>query len=226
MRIKTDKDIYDALQKNKMALLNKKIPCQYPKDMAKVMQPFKGKFYIDKFDLINISSFVPVSANWVKPLSAFIGDKKCLEIMAGKGVLSKALSDYGTDIRATDDYSWRWHRNRQNKDGEGLKREELWHNVEQLDCVESVSRYGRAVDFIICCCPPFGSDSLYCALLKMRKLNPNCMLIYIGEGKGGCHGEARFFNEAKFIRDNTAFNHAASLYQSWPLVYETVNLVV
>jgi len=222
----TDSNIFNEMQKIKIKLLNKEIPYQYPGDMLKVMQPFKNNFYIDKFDFINISSFIPVSKRWVKPLSEFIGEKKCLEIMAGKGVLSKCLNDYGVDIIATDDYTWKWHRTQQNKDGEKLNRQELWYDVEELDCMESVDKYGSNTSFIICCCPPFGNDCLYYVLLKMRKINPQCMMIYIGEGKGGCHAEINFFTEAKYIKDNKDFNYIANLYQSWPLVDENINLIV
>lgn len=42
----------------------------------------------------------------IRELSIIIGDKRCLEIAAGDGTLTKFLNDNGTKCIATDDYSW------------------------------------------------------------------------------------------------------------------------
>jgi len=227
--MRDNKAIYEEMQDIRVKLLNKEIPDRYPPDMSRVMQPYSkspGSYYIEKFDFINISSFVPVSKSWARRLAVFLGKGKCLEIMAGKGVLTKCLKDFGTVIRATDDYSWKWHRSQRNKSGKRLSEQELWCEVEELDAVLSVEKYGGETDFIICCCPPFGDECLYDSLIKMRKINPKCKMIYIGEGRGGCHAEGKFFSAARFIKDDRDFNHVTSLYQNWPLIEDKLNLVV
>ena len=213
------------MQDIKQLLINKEIPYQYPEIISRIKTKASDKYYIDKFDFINLSSFVLAAKRWVKPLSDFIGNKKCLEIMAGKGVLSKCLSDFGTDIIATDDYSWKWHRNQQQRSGQVLKQDELWYDVENLDCLKSIEKYGSDAGFIICCHPPFGDESLYKSLIKMREINIQCRLIYVGEGRGGCHAEDKFFNEAVYIKDDIIFNYAANLYQSWSSLNDNVNLI-
>ena len=221
-----NKIFYEKMQIIKTALLKREIPDEYPENISEIkLQSFKYNFYIDRFDFINISSFSLVSNKWVRPLSEYIGDKKCLEIMAGKGVLSKCLHDNGVDIIATDDYTWKWHRNRKNKSGQKLKLDELWYDVEDLNCLEAIDKYGGDSDYIICSWPPYGTKVLYKALLKMREIRPKSKMIYIGENKGGCNAEIRFFNEAVFINDDIKFNEIASLYQCWPQILDRMNLL-
>lgn len=42
----------------------------------------------------------------IRELIRLIGDKKCVEIAAGDGTLTRFLNDAHTDCKATDDYSW------------------------------------------------------------------------------------------------------------------------
>ena len=220
------KTLYYEMQKIKKLLLKKEIPEEYPDDISKIKQnPFTDKYYIDRFDFINISSFALISKKWVAPLADYIGTKKCLEIMAGKGVLSKALHDCGVDIKATDNYTWKWHRSEQNKGGQTLNRDELWFDVEDIDCIEAITKYGGNTGFIICCWPPYKSDALYHALLKMRIVNLKCKLIYIGEEKGGCNAESRFFNEAVYVNNDDRFNLISRLHQSWAVFNDKIFLI-
>ena len=46
------------------------------------------------------------SKQLIKALASMIGDRRCLEIAAGDGTLSRFLSDEGVAVTATDDYSW------------------------------------------------------------------------------------------------------------------------
>jgi hypothetical protein len=220
-----DKDFFDKMQEIKALLHNKEIPDAYPERISGVSQrPFNNPYYIDRFDFINISSFALVSKRWIGPLAAYIRNHKCLEIMAGKGVVAKGLNGYGVDIKATDNYTWKWHRSRQNKNGRRAARDELWYDVEYLDCVEAINRYGGAVGYIICSWPPYESGDVYRALLTMREVNPECKLIYIGEEAGGCNAEGRFYRAARFIGDDGAFNHVAGLFQRWPTIRDRIML--
>ncbi len=46
------------------------------------------------------------SSSLIASLADLIGDRRCLEIAAGDGTLSRFLSQCGVDIVATDDHSW------------------------------------------------------------------------------------------------------------------------
>lgn len=59
-----------------------------------------------RLECINYGMWTIVDKNWTKILADWIEGRKCLEIMAGAGWLSYALSGFGTKCTATDDFSW------------------------------------------------------------------------------------------------------------------------
>jgi hypothetical protein len=67
-------------------------------------------------------------------------------------------------------------------------------------------------------------DSLYKSLLKMREVNKNCIMIYIGEGKGGCTASDEFFEAIKIIKDSS-FDDAVKDYQRWIGLHDRIMLV-
>jgi len=183
----------EEMRRIREKLLVKEVPDEYPRGVSNLLcYGLDFNTSIDRFSFINISSFALVSKAWVEPLADFLGDKKCLEIMAGRGVLSKALSDCGVDIKATDDFSWSW-RGKISEDKAVLTRSELWFDVEEADCIESIEKYGADIGYLVCSWPPM-ENSMCRALLKMREINPECKLIYIGEDDGGCTADDEFFD--------------------------------
>ena len=80
-----------------------------------------------------------VSWKWVNPFVEWLGDRKVLEVMAGRGWLSKALRDKEVDVIATDDYSWH--------ESEGW--DDPLTNVDRLDAVKSIEVYGEEIDILI-----------------------------------------------------------------------------
>ena len=141
---------------------------------------------------IEAGSYSLVSYDWVRKLKeTIIKDSKCLEIMAGSGLLSKALKDVGCDIIATDNKSWvdfnrimfsPWFR-------------DPFTDVEELDCIDAIEKYGKDVDFVIVSWA-YMDDTCYRALLKMREVNPDCLMIYIGE-YGDCCADENFTQAAE-----------------------------
>lgn len=122
-----------------------------------------------------------------------IQNGKCLEIMSGTGALSKALSDLGVDIISTDNSSWY-----------DFPLYKLWKtskvfNIENIDCVNAIEKYGKDVDFIICSWPPYDEPQAARSLDAMRQVNPNCKMIYIGENRDGCTANDEFFNKWKDV---------------------------
>lgn len=148
--------------------------------------------------------------NWVKPLANWIGDRPCLEIMAGTGFFSYALSLYGCKVKATDNYSWE-------------NRFDNFINVEKLDCIDAIKKYGKSVKFIICSWP-YMDDTAYKSLLAMREVNPKCRMIYVGEGWGGCTANDAFFDNAEFL-DIQGFKDAVKNYRRWAGIQDYISLV-
>lgn len=207
----------------KSQLLTKIIPAIYPKEVA-AFSAYGSNVYISRYEVIGISSFALISRAWLKPLSEYIGSGKCLEIMAGRGILSKGLNDFGIDIICTDNFSWKWHRS-DREEKNTLEPNQLWYDVENIDCIDAIEKYGRAIDYLICCWP-YMDDGAYNSLVKMREINPHCKLIYIGEGEGGCTADDSFFETAVFVENDDKFKLAANKFQCWWGVHDQLHLVL
>jgi putative methionine-R-sulfoxide reductase with GAF domain len=54
-----------------------------------------------RFELNNLGFYFLVTENLVSKIADFIGDSKCLEIMAGTGFFAQCLSDKGVSIVST-----------------------------------------------------------------------------------------------------------------------------
>jgi len=145
---------------------------------------------MERSKFIKLCGYVMITYNWIRPLAAWIGKRKCLEVMCGSGALSKALQDCGVSVIATDkDKSWK-----------------PWIDIEYIDCLEAIEKYGRNIDVLICSWPPFEDNISYDLLLKIRQVNPEMMMIYIGE-LGGSTACDEFHNNIIHI-DDSAFNKA------------------
>lgn len=72
---------------------------------------FFWPFIIDKKLLMPLLNEKGIYCFYTKELigqlSKLIGDRKCLEIAAGDGTLSRFLTESGIDCLSTDDYSWK-----------------------------------------------------------------------------------------------------------------------
>ena len=216
-------EYYDKLSKIRSLLEEKKIPDKYPPEVSEYFLSHYIDQNISRTAFISLSSFALISKAWLKPLTEYIGKRKCLEIMAGSGMLSKGLSDFGVGIIATDDFSWKWDRGEENEEST-LEADNLWCHIENLDCEAAIEKYGAGVGYIICCWPPM-DESMCKALLKMRKVNPECNLIYIGEGPSGCNADDSFFEYATYIKGEAAFRRAADNFQRWHGIHDRLCLI-
>lgn len=133
--------------------------------------------------------FALVAYDWIKILAEFIGKSKCLEVMAGTGLISKALQNCGVDIICTDNLSW---------ENKVIYNEWKKHftDIESLDAIEAVKKYGKDISYIIMSWP-YMDDTCYRVYQAMKEINPDCMIIYIGEGDGGCTACDEFFENTQ-----------------------------
>lgn len=168
-------------------------------------------------DLIILKQgFALLTHSWINTLVEYIGDKKCLEIMAGCGSLSKILKDKGVNIKTTDDFSWDGRANWNNA-------KNYWIEIENKDAIESIKEYGKDVDFIVMSWA-YMDNTAYECLLEMRKINPNCKMIFIGEGWGGCTANDNFYEN--FIEiDEEISNKINKNYQQWEGIHDRVYIV-
>lgn len=159
----------------------------------------------EKFNEMGMFCFV--SWDWINPLSEWIGDRKCLEVMSGRGWLSKALRENGVDVIATDDFSW-------HKEERFTKWNNLVTPVEELDAVEAVTRYGKFIDVLIMTWA-YMDDTAYRVIKELHRVNPKALVVVCGEGYGGCTADDNFFEHFEEVDDSVFESEVASNYNTW-----------
>lgn len=166
-----------------------------------IISPKDYNSYDYRETLMSIVGYTLVTKAFCEALAAFIGDKKVLEIMAGTGCLTYGLRSCGVTIHATDDLS------------EGLYSKFWIDDLEQLDCIESIKKYGKDIDYLLV---SWAADKapLLTVVTLLRHMNPKAEIIYIGEPKGGCTGHDALWDRVTPIHDDE-FYPAVSNYRSW-----------
>lgn len=199
-------------------LRNHQIPDAYPEaDRYPLLYgPYsldEGSFFIRE-DVIRYAGYSFVAYRWLRPLATWIGNRKCLEIMGGSGALSRGLQDCGVNIHCTDTFSW--------VENKYCWYENAWTTVECIDAVEAIYRYGKDIDLLVCSWPYTNDDCFY-ALQAMREVNPSSMMIYIGEGKGGCTASDKFFDSMIPVEDKS-FEKAVEGYRAAYRIRDRIHL--
>lgn len=139
---------------------------------------------------------------WTKVLADWIGARSCLEIMAGRGWLAKALSEYGIDILATDNHSWKLPK----------KRHDLVFDVKGEKAQKAIKNHADR-DILICSWPPYGDTTLINICQSW-----DGDIIYVGE-KDGCNVPYEFFT---YFQE---YNHDKNIpLMSWYGLHDQVML--
>lgn len=142
--------------------------------------------------IIYMSSYATVTQKWINPLSMCINmmrPARVLEVACGNGMIAKGLQDNGVDIIVTNqEYS--------RSDGYSIYVSRPWIDIERIDAIKAIEKYGACMDYILLSWPPLDDDLDLQILKTMRKVNSSCRLILIGENESGCTGSDQFFKEA------------------------------
>lgn len=156
---------------------------------------------------IHYCGFSLVAWEWIDPLikqmKEYTGceQPKILEIMAGMGAISYAIRQRGlTNVIACDNQST----------GEYFDYSKQWTKVEFMDCIELLRAHPETQ--IVICSWPRGNGTMTRFIKEMHKVNPECILIYIGEDYGGNCAEKMFFDNAVETHD---FYEAEDVFKSW-----------
>lgn len=147
-----------------------------------------------------------------KILSDLIQRRPLLEVMCGLGSYTYTLRCLGVPVVATDDYSWI------DDDPKFLdwKLKPWIDDIERIDAVSAIEKYGKRVDFVLMSWPPMNEDFAAQALETMRSINPNCRMIYVGEEKGGVTANDRFFDILSDVSEQyPGIKELRSSYHSW-----------
>lgn len=164
---------------------------------------------------ISNGMYALITTDFLDALAYVLKDKHVLEIMSGRGYLSRGLADRNITIHTVDDMSWRDQLGWPNKS---------YIKTEKLDAIKSVAKYGKYVDVIIMSWCPYQSTIDNEVLEMMREVNPNCTLLVISEGSGGCIGSDLFHSNA-----NTVFPEVSiflnKYFESWDGIHDRVIMV-
>lgn len=193
-------------------LQNKEIPESYPKEIGSLgtMMAFNKNEKIFRENFILVSSYPLISKDWIRELIPLLKNKRCLEIMAGSGMLAKALSDEGINVIATDSKEWNI--------------DDSWFDVEKLDAIGAINKYGKDIDYVICSWIPYQSHVGTQVIEWLRKNNPKLKMIYIGEFDYGCCADDSFFNISNEI-DNSYINNANKKFKRWAGLHDRIYLL-
>lgn len=156
--------------------------------------------------------FTYLTKAWVGQLLNVLKGKRVLEVMAGTGALASVLKSEGVDINVTDNKSWK-------------SSSERWNTqphipIEELDAVAAIKKYDK-VDYIIMSWPPYDSPIAYMVLMTKRICNPNAIIIYIGEGYGGCTADDDFHDNYTVI-DRAIYTGVNANYQAFDGIWDRI----
>ena len=213
------KDLY-----NTKIEISEDIPNEMPKNTVDTsgLHPFSEEYlqaktygFQNEFHLKNAYNeagmYTFVSLRWIVPFAKWIGERKVMEVMAGRGFLSKALREQGITVHASDNFSWpvrTWS--------------ETVTDVIKMDALEAVEKHGKEYDILIMGWP-YMDDTAYRIIKRLYEVNPRALVVYIGEPSGGCTADELFFEHFDMIVDEK-FIEAAMYYQSWEAIHDGLYL--
>lgn len=152
-----------------------------------------------------------ISWQWVTPFIEWLNGRKVLEVMAGRGWWTYALRQKGVDVIATDDFSWDYR---------------SWMDtlteVEEMDAIEAVEKYGKEVD-VVTIGWPYMDNTAYRVIKRLHEVNPDALVVYIGE-QGGCTADEAFHQHFNIDFSDTEFNKVTTRYQSWDHIHDRIFL--
>ncbi len=132
--------------------------------------------------LQKIGYFTVTTKVFANAMKQVVKDKVVLDPLAGAGFLAKSLREAGVKTIASDNNSW------------GLN-----GGIEKLDALDSLTKYGDKVDYLVISWADYGSDIDYKLLMSVRENYPHIKIIVIGEYEGAT-GSSKFWQAAKEIQ--------------------------
>jgi hypothetical protein len=153
-------------------------------DMERLRAPAKLRHgYIQAF------GFSIITSEELSALQRMLHGKRLLEVGAGSGYISRLLADSGADVTASEMGGWSSYgeagANPYRRDHEG----------------DSVGMVSSEFDAVLMAWPPLGKQF---AAEVARRMSSGQTLFHLGEGAGGCTGNATFYEEladgSKWVR--------------------------
>jgi len=153
-----------------------------------------------------------VTDEWISSIAELLRGKKCIEIMAGNGLISHALQIHGVDIMPYDNFSW-----------ESCMRYTTVYEMDAITCADTLK-----FDYIVCSWPPCGETDICMVLKKMHYKNPNAKMIYIGEALDGITACDQFFKMTSEINkgnDARLIDEANRNFKRFYAIHDRIHLL-
>lgn len=147
-----------------------------------------------------------VTKDLVEDLSAVLKDKRCLEVMSGKGLLSHHLKASGIDLVATDDKSW--------------KSLSIENHVESISGIDAIEKYKNSSDILLIIWPPYDKPDAHQIIKAWGTEKP---IIFCGEGKLGCTADDGFFEHYKATRLDVRYTPLDGLHDYFHIGHYSVD---
>jgi len=163
------------------------------------------KEFARRSEFIGRFSFAIPSPQAVAAIAEHIQDRKLLELGAGTGLWASLLSAIGVPVAAVDNHSW---------NGNVPIQHGLWYPVEHSDAKAAVTKYADHTA-IFFCWPDYDKPWAAEALRHFQ----GDRLVYIGEGDGGCTGDAEFHAQRYHWREKEVID-----IPQWPGIHDAVHL--
>lgn len=157
-----------------------------------------------------------VNAPFAKALSDYLNGAPTLEIMAGNGYISKGLRNNNStqQIYTTDSQAW----TTENETGKHPVTQ-----IEKLDALSAIKKYGNQVDYVIMSWAPDKQETDWEVLQLLRSDYPDVKFLVIGE-KNGATDSKKFWQAARLSQDEALQKVNTNLH-SFDLIDEQVYLV-
>jgi hypothetical protein len=165
----------------------------------------------------NKGMYAFVCWEWVIPFVEWIGKRNVLEVMCGAGWLAKALREKGINMIATDTQRWKMGARMG-----GRAWPDFLTPIEKASANKAIVKYGKWANIVIISWP-YMDDSAYYAIKLLHKINPNALIVYIGEW-GGCTANENFCDHFEAIEDDSMFNVASSKFKAWWGLHDRLEL--
>ena len=206
-------------------LISKIVNEKYVPDeiMPKWLNQYRVDFNLKYRDLyIDSVGYVVVTKAWVEPLANWMKintnsrDVNCLELFAGTGYLSYVLSLYDINCIAVDNLSL------QNAIKPNWRNS--YYTIEAIENEEAIAKYIKDMNFCIMGWPTYATSEAADDLKLIRKHNPNCWIIYIGEGYGGCTADDEFHDILEDHSDELP-KEINDNYHTWYSLHDKIYLI-
>lgn len=169
--------------------------------------------------VLKYMGFVILTTDLMDELANYLQGKRVLEVMAGNGSLSKCLQDRGINIKATDNEVWATKENSIYSEWKNA-----WTNIENIDVLDAVRKYGRNIDTIVISWPPYKSKLPLQMMRLLQEINPKVEVIYIGESAEGCTADDEFYKKTFYVI-NERFKKVQSKFIRWDGFRDNINIV-